>query len=149
MSAARIAGLSLFVVTVCLAAASCSRDEATPEVAWLEPDSLHVWMLENRPMLLIDARPLAEYDKRHLPGSVAAGSRTIPELREVLPLDPGVPLVIYTERGVVPADSLDLAATAVQRYRFPKVFRLRGGLRAWEETGHPLDGHAVLRGPGE
>lgn len=114
----------------------------------LTPDSLHAWMERGEPHILFDTRSRADFEDRHLPGAMSAETRSIPQLREVIPMDPDIPIVVYNEDGSVPPDRLDLADEAAETYGFPNVYRLEGGLRAWESRGYTLDGNAVLRGGG-
>lgn len=126
--------------------AGCSRGAPPATVGAISPDSLHAWMEEGRPLLLLDLRPREEFDRRHLPGATPAAGRSVPELAGILPADPDVPLVVYGD--IVPADqeAPDLADEAAGTYGFPHVYRLEGGLEAWARAGYDLDGRAVLDG---
>ena len=109
----------------------------------LSPDSLQVWMAEGRPVVLLDTRSRDAYDVSHLPGAVPAESRTVSELRAVLPLDPQTPVVVYDEDGIPDPEQHDVAFEAADIYGFAHVHRLEGGLAAWRTRGFNLDGTAA------
>lgn len=123
--------------------ASCARPEAETagKVLPLDPDTLSVWMSRGVPVLLLDLRPRSAFRPAHISGAMPVAGKRISDLREVLPRDPSVPLVFYDADGVRPAGDADLAGEAAERYRFPLVYWLVGGLEAWTARGYGTDGY--------
>ncbi len=135
----------LGVLVVLAAAAGCGGDtDALNEVRPLAPDSLRSWMIQGRQMLILDTRPDSAYAAGHIPSAAPAGGHTLPELRDLLPLDHHEPIVFYNQDGTAPATGVDLAREASEHFGFPLVYRLEGGLDGWVAEGHPVDG---LRAP--
>lgn len=106
----------------------------------VSPDTLTAWLSAGRRLVLFDSRPDSLYDQGHVPGSVRAHGKSIPQLRDVLPFGPDVPIV------VVESDSTgeNALASRLAAYGFPVVFRLAGGVRAWRDHGYQLDGYRAL-----
>ena len=114
------------------------------EVRALSPDSLAVWLAEARPVVILDTRARNRFEAMHLPGAVAAEGRTVSQLKDVLPLDPAIPVVVYGLGDPLEPNAYDVAGHAAGTYGFPLVYRLEGGIRVWSERGYEADGNDVL-----
>ncbi len=122
-------------------AGGCGNPEREPfEVHALSPDTLHAWMQSGHPLVLLDTRPDSLYRAERIGGAIPAAGRTIPDLREVMPLDHTAAVVFYNADGNPPVAGEDPAREAAERYGFPHVYRLEGGLRAWIARGYTVDG---------
>ena len=117
------------------------RSEHVQSARPLSPDTLRAWMEAGRQIVLLDTRPDSLHRQRSLPGAFPAAGRTIPELRQVLPMDHTVPIVFYNQDGNAPLAGEDPAREAAERYGFPLVYRLEGGLDRWQALGYPVDGY--------
>jgi rhodanese-related sulfurtransferase len=115
------------------------KEAAGPVVRSVPPDTLSAWLSARRRLVLFDSRPDSLYERGHVPGSIRAHGRSIPELRDVLPFGPDVPIVVV--EGDSTGDSL---ASRLAAYGFPVVCRLAGGVQAWREQGYQLDGYHTL-----
>ena len=110
------------------------------------PDTLAAWIEEGRRITLLDTQPDSVFDAEHLPGAIRAYGLRIPDLREVLPRDPDVPIVVYNSDGAPPAADQDLARQAVG-YGFSGVYWLDGGVKSWKERGFNVDGIRMFPRP--
>ena len=112
------------------------------EVRALAPDTLAAWIAEGRPMVLLDTRLRNEFEKRHLPGAVAAEDRSVTQLRAVFPNDPQVPLIAY-DSGGDDTQAQTLAREAVRVFGFPWVYVLTGGIAVYDDGMRQLEGNAL------
>ena len=112
----------------------------------ISPDTLAVWMEDGRTITLLDTQPDSVFDAEHLPGAIRAYGLRIPDLREVLPRDPGVPIVVYNSDGASPPAGQDLARQAVG-YGFSEVYWLDGGVKSWKGRGYNVDGFRLFPRP--
>jgi rhodanese-related sulfurtransferase len=144
----RVRWMGVLALAAALGACSMRSEESVSEVKPLAPDSLAAWMETGRHVVLLDTRAESLYTAGHLPGAVWAGGRTIPELRDVLPLDHHEPIVFYNQDGEPPVAGEDPAREASERYGFPLVYRLQGGMNAWAGEGRPVDGYRAVGGGG-
>lgn len=140
----RVRWLGFLMLAVVLGACSMRSEESVSEVRPLAPDTLVSWMETGRAMVLLDTRPESLYTAGHLPGAIWAGRRTIPELRDVLPMDHSEPIVFYNQDGEPPVVGEDPAREASERYGFPLVYRLQGGMNGWAEEGRAVDGYRAV-----
>jgi rhodanese-related sulfurtransferase len=137
----RAAGVVLVLLSLAAAAlAGCGgKEPARPAVGAVSADSLYAWLSGGRKVVLLDARPDSVFDRGHVPGSVRAHGKAIPELRDVLPFGPDVPIVVV--EGDSTANSL---AARLAAYGFPYVLQLARGAVGWREQGYQLDGYRTL-----
>jgi rhodanese-related sulfurtransferase len=108
-------------------------------VALVSPDTLYAWLAGGRKVVLFDARPDSVFESGYVPGSVRAHGKSIPELRDVLPFGPDVPIVV-----VEPDTTAASLAARLAAYGFPRVLRLAGGAEGWRARGYQLDGYRTL-----
>ena len=113
------------------------------EVRPLSPDTLAAWVDAGIPMVLLDTRSRSAYDARHVPAAISAEKRTVTQLREVLPANPAMPLVIY-DGGGEEVRGARLALEAAGVFGFPLVYLLEGGMAAYATGGRQLEGNALM-----
>ena len=93
-------------------------------------------LINRKNALMLDVRETSEYsggrvpNAVHLPVSQIAG-RAATELKKFM----NRPVVAYCDRGT----RSRTAATALSKLGFAEVYSLRGGLRAWKESGLPVE----------
>ncbi len=107
------------------------------------PESLRVWL--ERPHgpkpVLIDVRPLAEYEFSHLPGALHMNLSDTPASFG-LPESTDESLVIYDAVG---SDAFPVADSLLKR-RYARVQVLEGGIFEWANRGLPLEGQQGASG---
>lgn len=109
-------------------------------------DTLAAWLADERAVTVLDTQPDSAFDAAHLPTAIRAHRLRITDLREVLPRDPAVPIVVYNADGAPPAPGEDLAREAAA-YGFSGVYWLDGGLNAWKARGFNVDGSRLFPSP--
>lgn len=133
-------GTALAVTGLAAALAGCGGGgTGGPAVGNVSADTLYAWLSREREVALFDARPDSLYEAGYVPGSVRVHGKTIPELRDVLPFGPDVPVVVVEADTTAHSLAARLAA-----YGFPRVLRLQGGVEAWRRQGYQLDGYRTL-----
>jgi Rhodanese-related sulfurtransferase len=84
--------------------------------------------------LVVDLRPIAEFEKGHIPGAKNVQvSQFDPENRQ-LAAARGLPVVLVCKAGQASGD----AARRLRKAGFERVFVLDGGIGAWQQAGLPL-----------
>jgi rhodanese-related sulfurtransferase len=84
--------------------------------------------------LVVDLRPIAEFEKGHIPGAKNVQvSQFDPENRQ-LAAARSLPVVLVCKAGQASGD----AAKRLRKAGFEKVFVLDGGIGAWQQAGLPL-----------
>ncbi len=84
--------------------------------------------------LVVDLRPIAEFEKGHIPGAKNVQvSQFDPENRQ-LAAAKGLPVVLVCKAGQASGD----AAKRLRKAGFERVFVLDGGIGAWQQAGLPL-----------
>ena len=111
--------------------------------AGLSADSLHTWMEEGKRVVFLDVQPESLYTRARLPLAVPAHGASISDLRDVIPVDPTVPIVIYNTDGERPPWEKDLGVEMV-RYGFQTLYWLEGGVEGWMKSGYDVDGSRVF-----
>ncbi|NNF06355.1 MAG: hypothetical protein HKN21_06315 [Candidatus Eisenbacteria bacterium] len=140
----RLRPLLFFALPVCLLV-SCGSSEIKSSVETLSPDTLATWVENGTPVLVYDTRARLAYEQAHIPGAVPAEQKTLSELRETLLVDPQIPIVVYNQNGTILATDHDLAGEAAEKYRYPNVYWLEGGIEAWIRLNHTTDGRRLIR----
>ncbi len=101
------------------------------------PESLRTWYSEKggpRPVV-IDVRPIAEYDFSHLPGALHMDLSDTPASLGLSERS-DVPIVVYDAVG---ADAFPVADSLLKR-GYARVHVLEGGIFEWANRGLPLEG---------
>lgn len=84
--------------------------------------------------LVVDLRPIADFDKGHIPGSKNVQmSQFDPENKQLAPAK-GLPVVLVCKTGVTAND----AAKRLKKAGFEKVYVLDGGIGGWQQADLPL-----------
>lgn len=97
-------------------------------------------ILHEQSHLLLDARPVADYDKGHLPGALSLPQTDLDTYYpQLLPLlTPAQPLLVYCS-GLECDESL-LLSVYLREQGFTNVTLFAGGYLAWKAAGLPLEG---------
>ncbi len=84
--------------------------------------------------LVVDLRPIADFDKGHIPGSKNVQmSQFDPENKQLAPAK-GLPVVLVCKTGATAND----AAKRLKKAGFEKVYVLDGGIGGWQQADLPL-----------
>ncbi|MCR6663968.1 MAG: rhodanese-like domain-containing protein [Luteimonas sp.] len=84
--------------------------------------------------LVVDLRPIADFDKGHIPGSKNVQmSQFDPENKQLAPAK-SLPVVLVCKTGVTAND----AAKRLKKAGFEKVYVLDGGIGGWQQADLPL-----------
>lgn len=84
--------------------------------------------------LVVDLRPIADFEKGHIPGSKNVQmSQFDPESRQ-LAAARALPVVLVCKAGQTSGE----AARRLRKAGFERVFVLDGGIGAWQQGGLPL-----------
>ena len=117
-------------------AVSRSIHQDFPDIATIEPDSLHQWMEGAGPEdgpLLLDVRTPEEYAVSHLPGALNVHpEETDFTFLEGVPRDQ--PIVTYCSVGFRSAE----LARRLQAAGYGNVFNLEGSIFAWANARYPV-----------
>jgi rhodanese-related sulfurtransferase len=128
-----------------LAGAACSGGgEGTPRpgARSILPDTLALWVASGN-VVLFDIQPDSLYERARLPLAAPAHGASVSDLRDLIPIDPTVPLVVYNTDGSTPPPGENLAA-AIAEYGFQEIYWLEGGLHAWVDRGYNVDGSRLF-----
>ncbi len=82
---------------------------------------------------VVDVRGQSEWDAGHIAGAVHVPLATLADRLDELPRD--TPLVLQCQGG----GRSSIASALLQANGFENVANLRGGIRAWQEAGLPVD----------
>lgn len=108
------------------------------EAGWVER------RLEEGEVTLLAVLPPDEFEKGHVPHSVAVPSDEAALARKVEELVPDrlATLVVY---GLGPESfAATRAARTLEALGYKRVFEFKAGLQGWKSTGHPVEkGHAA------
>jgi rhodanese-related sulfurtransferase len=99
----------------------------------LRPAELTV-LVNRENALVVDLRPIADFDKGHIPGSKNVQmSQFDPENRQLAPAK-GLPVVLVCKTGMTASD----AAKRLKKAGFQRVYVLDGGIGGWQQAELPL-----------
>lgn len=107
---------------------------AENEVVQLAPETLQMWLRENKPLFLLDVREDWEVALCALPHHHHVPMNVIPLRHNELPDD--VPIVVYCHHGV---RSLNVARF-LAHVGFTDLYNLQGGIDAWSVR---IDAHVA------
>lgn len=149
----RLASPSVFTFWAALRALAAERSAAVERLISayvgpleeLEPigrDELLERLRSREPPLLLDVRPVEEYEAAHLPGAI---SLPLPELEHRLQQLPRDRLVVAYCRG--PCCALAPEAVRLLRRRGYRARPLEEGLPEWVASGLPVEGSGRTWGP--
>lgn len=133
--------LSLLVLAVIPALLCLWLHPHKPVLSWSQPGATEVDLNEisrwKEPFLWVDARPRADYERRHIPGAVSLNEDTwddlIPDF--LTKWRPGTPIVVYCDSQKCDA-SKEVARRLERDFNLSNVYVLKGGWAAWLKS-HP------------
>ncbi len=103
---------------------------AVPEIT---PEMLHQWIQTARPVQLIDARTVLEYQQGTIAAARFAPLTAMPGSVKQLDFIPSQPVVALCLTG-----HRSLPAVRWLRANGYEAYSLRGGVSAWRSAGYPL-----------
>lgn len=92
-------------------------------------------LINARDALLLDLREPKEYEGGHLPNAVHLPLSQLASRGGELAKFTKRPVIAYCERG----NRSRTATGALAKLGFGEVYTLRGGMRAWQEAGLPME----------
>ncbi len=110
-------------------------EDAKTRISELTVDQVKTKLDAGESFTLLDVREESEFAKDRLPGAVHLGKGIIERDIERLHPEIGTELVLYCGGGFRSA----LAADALQKMGYERVFSMDGGIRGWREAGLPLE----------
>ena len=110
-------------------------EDAKTRISELTVDQVKTKLDAGESFALLDVREESEFAKDRLPGAVHLGKGIIERDIERLHPEIGTELVLYCGGGFRSA----LAADALQKMGYERVFSMDGGIRGWREAGLPLE----------
>jgi rhodanese-related sulfurtransferase len=84
--------------------------------------------------LVVDLRPMADFEKGHIPGSKNVQVSQFDPENKQLAAAKGLPVVVVCKSGQASA----AAARRLKKAGFERVYVLDGGLPAWQQADLPL-----------
>ncbi len=113
----------------------------------LSTEELNTWVTEKKDMIIIDTMPADSFAKGHIPGAVNAElpMTVIADATdaqkdafiELLGQDKNKPIVVYC--GFVACARSHLGAVVAMEQGFTNVYRVPGGIVAWQEAGYTVE----------
>jgi rhodanese-related sulfurtransferase len=103
------------------------------KAAEISPDELQRWLAEGRPVEIVDARTLLEYEQGTIGAARHAPLTGLPGSLERLDLDPRRPVVVLCLSG-----HRSRPGTRWLRRRGYEAYSLKNGILAWRRAGYPL-----------
>ena len=94
-------------------------------------------LMEQKKILVVDARLESAYEEEHLPGAVNIPEPLMIVMREELPSDKNHPVLFYS-RGSSCWRSYKASRRAVQ-WGYTQVYWFRGGIPEWKAKGYPTE----------
>jgi rhodanese-related sulfurtransferase len=84
--------------------------------------------------LVVDLRPIAEFEKGHIPGAKNVQVSQFDPENKQLTAAKALPVVLVCKAGQASSD----AARRLRKAGFERVFVLDGGIGSWQQAGLPL-----------
>ena len=110
-------------------------EDAKSRIRETTTDEVRADLTSGAEFRLIDTREESEWNAGHAEGAIHLGKGTIERDIEMAVPDEGSKIVLYCGGGYRSA----LAADALQKMGYRRVYSLAGGWRAWRAAGLPLD----------
>ena len=85
--------------------------------------------------VVLDVRTKKEYEAGHITGAVNIDWNSPDFEKKVTELDKSKTYLVHCAGGVRSSKACDKLSTL----KFPKLFNLEGGLKAWEKAGKPVE----------
>lgn len=124
-----------------------AREMERGDYALLSVDELQQRLQAGEDLLIVDTMPYrASYQKAHIPGALQLelpieelqelSDPMQAELQELLGEDQDRPVVFYC--GFTECGRSHNGAMWARRLGYTQVYRVPGGIRAWQDAGHPV-----------
>lgn len=110
-------------------------EDAKSRIRETTTDEVRADLTSGAEFRLIDTREESEWNAGHAEGAIHLGKGIIERDIEMAVPDEGSKIVLYCGGGYRSA----LAADALQKMGYRRVYSLAGGWRAWRAAGLPLD----------
>jgi rhodanese-related sulfurtransferase len=103
----------------------------------IHPLELEALIETNTPVEIVDLRPHADFEKRHIVGahSLPFGELTPETLVHARELPLTEPLYVASEKGI----HAQIATEKMEGYGLDDLVVIEGGMLAWERNGLPVD----------
>jgi len=125
--------LSLLLVALTLAIIINELRRLTRGFSVLRPADATL-LINRESALVVDLRPLADFDKGHIPGSKnVLMSQFDPENKQLAPAK-SLPVVLVCKTGMIASG----AAKRLKKAGFERIFVLDGGIGGWQQAELPL-----------
>jgi hydroxyacylglutathione hydrolase len=98
----------------------------------LDVDELAKQLLQSESLYVLDVRTLEEWSSGHIPRSHHLELNDLEKSLKHLPKDRAFALLCRSGQRA------SLAASLLQKYGFPSVMNIRGGMQAWKQAGLPV-----------
>lgn len=106
---------------------------ATRRYADIEPGDA-TRLINHDDALMIDTRPSAEFDKRHILNAMSVPAAELGDRLPKLDKQAERPVIVYCAAGTTSGGVAD----ALTQAGFKRVYNLKGGIAAWETAGLPV-----------
>lgn len=128
-----------------------AREAVTGGYALVTADELAQWLAAQKPLLLVDAMPAADFAREHIGGAVnfefprealaswdpaRTGGKSEQDFAALLGEERERTVVVYC--GFVACTRSHNAALAAAQLGFRNVVRFPGGIHAWKGSGRPV-----------
>lgn len=132
---------AILLLAVIPAALSLALHPRRPALAWTPPGAAEVELAMVRgwstPVLWVDARPAAAFERGHVPGAVplteAAWEQQLPGL--LAAWQPAARIVVYCDSSACDA-SQAVARRLERELQLPGIYVLKGGWDTWHRAPH-------------
>lgn len=119
---------------------------AVPAVAGepknVTPDEVEKLMRDGK-VIVLDVRTPEEFGDGHVPGAVNLNVHDVEFAAKVAALEKGKPVVVHCAAGNRSARALPV----LREQKFPAVYHMNGGYKAWLEAGKPTVKEPVIEVP--
>ena len=123
------------------------KDTNTGKYQLLSTEELNNWINQKKDMIIIDTMPASNFAKVHIPGAVNAElPKTVmtdvtdaqkAAFINLLGQDKNKPIVVYC--GFVGCARSHLGSVIAMEQGFKNVYRVPGGIVAWQEANYPVE----------
>jgi rhodanese-related sulfurtransferase len=110
-------------------------DDAKTRIQEMDTEGYQRMLAAGEPHMLVDIREESEWAAGHAAGAVHLGKGVIERDIETTAPEADTKLILYCGGGYRSA----LSADALQKMGYRNVYSLRGGWRAWQAAGLPVD----------
>lgn len=109
-------------------------DKVKKEIQEVDLDTVHQWLNQSHPFILVDVREGNEWRQGHLPQAIHLSKGVIErDIEQTIP-DKATNIVLYCGGGFRSA----LAASNLQQMGYQNVFSMQDGFRGWRKAKLPV-----------